>query len=215
MRDGSGGGGEVRRISTEEELREVVKEPVRAVAEKAIDHVDEQSRLFLEASPFFLLATTAPGGGTDVSPRGDPPGSVLVLDGGRSLVFGDRKGNRRLDSLRNILADPRVGMIFLVPGVDETLRVNGRAGIVRDAPYFDRLAVQGKRPDLAIEVRIEELFLHCAKAFLRSSLWDAATWPDRSSLPSAGRIAKSQAGSKVPESLVNAALRLESRLRRY
>ncbi|MFC7739839.1 MSMEG_1061 family FMN-dependent PPOX-type flavoprotein [Nocardiopsis composta] len=196
-------------------MREVVKEPPRAIAEKAIDRVDEQSRLFLEASPFFLLATTAPDGGMDVSPRGDPPGSVLVLDDGRSLAFGDRKGNRRLDSLRNILANPRVGMIFLIPGINDTLRVNGRAEVIRDAPYFDRLAVQGKRPELAIEVRIEELFLHCAKAFLRSSLWETSTWPDRSAVPSAGRIAKSQAGSKVPESLMNAALRLDSKFRRY
>src|SRR5690606_15032357 len=109
------------------------KEPPRAIAEKAIDRVDEQSRLFLEASPFFLLATTAPDGGMDVSPRGDPPGSVLVLGDGRSLAFGDRKGNRRLDSLRNILANPRVGMIFLIPGINDTLRVNGRAEVIRDA----------------------------------------------------------------------------------
>ncbi|OZM69984.1 pyridoxamine 5'-phosphate oxidase [Amycolatopsis antarctica] len=205
----------VRTVSTEAELREVVKEPVQAIADKAIDHVDEQSRLFIEASPFFLLATTADDGSLDVSPRGDPPGSVLVAEDGKSIVIADRKGNRRLDSLRNILRHPQVGLLFVVPGISETLRVNGRATIVREAPYFTGLEVQHKRPDLAVVVEIDELFLHCAKAFLRSSLWEQDTWPDRSTVPSAGRIAKSQAGIKGPESLINAALKLDARLNRY
>lgn len=206
---------EVRTVTTEAELREIVQQPQRAIAEKAIQVVDEQSRLFIEASPFFLLATTSPDGTLDVSPRGDPPGSVLIVDEGRSLVFADRKGNRRLDSLRNILRHPQVGMLFIVPGVNDTLRVNGHATVVRAAPYFDQLAVQGKRPELAISVEIDELFLHCAKAFLRSTLWQPDTWPDRDVVPSAGRIAKSQAGMKVPESILNAVLNLESRFRRY
>lgn len=186
-------------VHSDAELRELVKEPHPVIAGKSIDRVDEQSRLFLAASPFFLLATTSSDGSLDVSPRGDPAGGVLVEDEGRTLVFADRPGNRRLDSLRNILRHPQVGMLFMVPGVNDTLRVNGTATIVRQAPYFDRLEVEGKRPDLAISVRIDELFLHCAKAFLRSSLWDPAGWPDRESVPGAGRIAKSQAGAKAPE----------------
>lgn len=208
-------GEDVRAVTTEDELRTVVKEPLRAIADKAIARVDEQSRLFIAASPFFLLSTTADDGSVDVSPRGDPPGSVLVAEDGRSIVFGDRKGNRRLDSLRNILRHPQVGMLFLVPGVSDTLRVNGRATIVRDAPYFAELEVQRKRPDLALVVEIDELFLHCAKAFLRSSLWERDTWPDKSAVPSAGRIAKSQAGGKGSESLINAALKLEARMNKY
>ncbi|MCX2734316.1 pyridoxamine 5'-phosphate oxidase family protein [Saccharopolyspora sp. NFXS83] len=201
-------------VSSDAELRELVKEPHPAIAEKSIDRVDEQSCLFLSASPFFLLATTSSDGSLDVSPRGDPAGGVLVEDEGRTLVFADRPGNRRLDSLHNILRHPQVGMLFMVPGVNDTLRVNGTATIVREAPYFERLEVEGKRPDLAISVRIDELFLHCAKAFLRSSLWDPARWPDRESVPSAGRIAKSQAGAKVPERVLNAALKLDARWRR-
>jgi predicted pyridoxine 5'-phosphate oxidase superfamily flavin-nucleotide-binding protein len=118
-----------RVIRSEEELRDVVAPPTELVANQAIDHIDDASRRFLEASPIFLLATSADDGTCDVSPRGDPPGSVLVLDG-RTPAFGDRKGNRRLDSLRNILANPQVGMLFMVPGVGDTLRVNGTARIV-------------------------------------------------------------------------------------
>ncbi|MCA1226851.1 MSMEG_1061 family FMN-dependent PPOX-type flavoprotein [Saccharopolyspora sp. 6M] len=202
-------------VSSEEQLREIIAEPHRAIAEKAIDHVDEQSALFLRASPFFVLATTCPDGSMDVSPRGDAPGGVLVAEEGRALVFADRKGNRRLDSLRNVLRHPQVGMLFFVPGSNDTLRVNGTATVLRGGPHLDELAVDGKRPDLAIRVRVDELYLHCAKAFLRSSLWDPASWPEPGTVPSAGRIAKSQAGSRMPESVFNAALKLDARFRKY
>lgn len=207
--------GSYRTVTDEAALREIIAEPPKAIAEKAISRVDEQSRRFLAASPFFLLATTGEDGSQDVSPRGDPPGSVLVIEDGTALAFGDRRGNRRLDCLRNILQRPQVGMLFLVPGVNETMRVNGRATIVRDAPFFAALTVQGKQPDLAIVVRIDELYLHCAKAFLRSSLWSPPDWPDRASLPTAGEVAKSQAGTRMPSSLINAALKLDSRFNRY
>jgi PPOX class probable FMN-dependent enzyme len=178
-------------ITTVEQLREIVDEPSKLVAEKAIDHIDPESQRFLEASPFFLLATSAADGSCDVSPRGDPPGSVLVLDG-RTIAFGDRKGNRRLDSLRNILTQPQVGMLFLVPGANETIRLNGTARIVRDAPYADRLTVRGVRPELTIEVRVAELYMHCAKAFKRSALWESDSWPDRADVPSGGELLRSQ-----------------------
>jgi uncharacterized protein len=180
-----------RIIRSEEELRALVPPPTQFVAEKAIDHIDDASRRFLEASPFFLLATAATDGSCDVSPRGDPPGSVAVLDR-RTLAFGDRKGNRRLDSLRNILANPRVGMLFLVPGSGDTMRVNGTARIVADAEYLPDLARGGVVPHLAVEVAVEELFLHCSKAFGRSALWDPATWPGKGTVPSAGQIVRSQ-----------------------
>jgi PPOX class probable FMN-dependent enzyme len=180
-----------RIIRSEEELRALVPPPTQFVAEKAIDHIDDASRCFLEASPFFLLATAAADGSCDVSPRGDPPGSVAVLDR-RTLAFGDRKGNRRLDSLRNILANPRIGMLFLVPGSGDTLRVNGTARIVADADYLPDLARGGVVPHLAVEVAVEELFLHCSKAFGRSALWDTATWPGKGTVPSAGQIVRSQ-----------------------
>lgn len=180
---------ELRIVDSEDGLREVVEEPVRAMAEKAISCVDEQSRRFIAASPLFLLATSGADGELDVSPRGDAPGSVLVADDGRSLAFPDRQGNRRLDAMRNMLRNPQVGMLFVVPGVGETLRVNGRATIVRDAPFF---AAWGGPPQLAIVVQVEELFLHCGRAFQRSSLWQPPSWPDRADLPSTGELVKSQ-----------------------
>jgi PPOX class probable FMN-dependent enzyme len=203
-----------RVLHSEAELREFVSEPHRTIAEKSIDHVDAESRRFIEASPFFLLATSADDGTCDVSPRGDPPGSALVVDE-RTLAFGDRKGNRRLDSLRNILRQPRVGMLFLVPGIGETLRVNGTARIVADAPYLPRLAVQGVTPRLAVEVVVEELFLHCRKAFARSALWEPATWPDTGALPTGGQIARSQSGTRTPAGVIDEALDLDARVNRY
>lgn len=178
-------------ITTLEQLREIIDEPSKLVAEKAIDHIDAESRRFIEACPFFLLATSAADGSCDVSPRGDPPGSVLVLDD-RTVAFGDRKGNRRLDSLRNIIAQPQVGMLFLVPGMGETIRLNGTARIVRNAPYADRLTLRGVQPELTIEISVVELYLHCAKAFKRSALWEPNSWPDRGELPTGGQLLRSQ-----------------------
>lgn len=203
-----------RELTTEAELREVVREPSRAIAEKDIDHIDAESARFIGLSPFFLLATTAEDGSCDVSPRGDPAGSVLVLDE-HTLAFGDRKGNRRLDSLRNMLQRPQVGMLFLVPGSGDTLRVNGTARVVVDTPYLSRLAVEGVTPQIAVEVRVDELFLHCSKAFGRSGLWDTATWPEKVDVPSAGRIARSQSGIRIPAKVIDAALRLEAKVNRY
>jgi PPOX class probable FMN-dependent enzyme len=204
-----------RVIRSEEELREIVAPPTELVANKAIDHIDDASRRFLEASPFFLLATSAADGTCDVSPRGDPPGSVVVLDG-RTLAFGDRKGNRRLDSLRNILANPQVGLLFLVPGVGDTLRVNGTARIVTEADYLPGMARGGVVPHLAIEVVVEELFLHCTKAFGRSALWDAATWPAKGAVPSAGQIVRSQHPRvTVPAAEIDAALEESAVVNRY
>lgn len=203
-----------RVLQTEAELREFVGEPSRAIAEKSIDHVDAESARFIAASPLFLLATTARDGSCDVSPRGDPAGSVLVLDD-RTLAFGDRKGNKRLDSLRNVVEHPRVGMLFLVPGTGETLRVNGTARVVVEAPYQERLAVRGVVPQLAVEVAVEELFLHCAKAFARSALWDPASWPGRDAVPSAGQLVRSQSGTTVPAAVIDAALRVDEEVNQY
>jgi PPOX class probable FMN-dependent enzyme len=182
---------EIRTVRTEAELREIVKEPHQSLWEKDIGRIDKHARTLIAHSPFVLLATANEDGTCDVSPRGDPPGSVLVLDD-HHLALADRPGNHRLDSIRNILRNPHIGLLFIVPGMNETLRVNGRATIVSDAPFFDDLVVQGKRPRLAILVEVEELYMHCAKAFLRASLWKPETWPDRASLPSLGRIIKDQ-----------------------
>lgn len=203
-----------RVLRTEAELREYVDEPERLAAEKTIDHIDAESRRFIEASPLFLVASTGEDGSCDVSPRGDPAGSVIVLDD-HTIVFGERRGNRRLDTLGNLVRRPHVGLLFLVPGMRETLRVNGTARVVADAPYLPRLAVRDVVPTLAVEVAVEELFLHCGKAFVRSKLWDPTTWPDRAAVPTGGRIFRSQLGLDTPEQDIDAALLRSEQLHSY
>ncbi|MBO0851765.1 MAG: pyridoxamine 5'-phosphate oxidase family protein [Pseudonocardia sp.] len=203
-----------RRITTEAELREIIGEPSGLAVEKVTDQIDEQSARVLRASPFFLLATSSASGECDVSPRGDPPGSVLILDE-RTFAFGDRRGNRRLDSLLNIVAQPKVGLLFLVPGMNETIRVNGTATIVRDPPYADRLVVKGHRPELAIEVRVEQLYMHCAKAFVRSSLWNVDSWPERRELPTGGQLIRSASGAGTSVTALDKALDEGTRLGQY
>jgi PPOX class probable FMN-dependent enzyme len=171
-------------VTTLDELRALLGEPSEVARKKQVDRLDEHCREFIAHSPFVLIATADAAGNCDVSPTGAPAGFVLVLDE-RHLVVPDRPGNRRFDGMRNILANPRVGLLFLVPGRGETLRVNGRASIVRDAEVLARMAVDGKTPRLAIGVEVEEVFLHCAKAFKRSSLWRPEAWPDISTLSSA------------------------------
>ncbi|MCF6471536.1 pyridoxamine 5'-phosphate oxidase family protein [Nonomuraea sp. MG754425] len=206
---------EIRTVTTEAELREIVKEPQQTIWDKDIARIDEHARTIIAHSPFVLLATANTDGMCDVSPRGDPAGSVLVIDDHR-LALADRPGNHRLDSFRNVLLNPHVGLLFLVPGMNETLRVNGRASIVSDAPFFDDLTVKGKRPQLAILVEVEELYMHCAKAFLRSSLWQPETWPDRKGLPTLGQIAKDHIGIKgVPAKVIDAGLAMDAKMNQY
>ncbi|MBE8524924.1 pyridoxamine 5'-phosphate oxidase family protein [Amycolatopsis sp. H6(2020)] len=192
-------------IDSHEALREVIGEVAELTQQKVIDRIDEHARTLIAHSPFVLLATSAPDGSCDVSPRGDPAGSVLVLDE-KTLVLADRPGNKLIDSFRNIVDNPHAGLLFLIPGMNETLRVNGRAKLVSDAPFFDELVVQGKRPKLAVVVEVEELYMHCAKAFLRSSLWKPETWPDRSALPSMGTIMRDQMSLPIPAEELDARL---------
>ena len=174
-------------LRSESEVREVVGYPSELAARKQLAALDEHCRAFIARSPFLLLGSASAAGRCDVSPRGDVPGFVLVLDE-KHLAIPDRPGNRRIDSLRNLLENPQVGLLFVIPGVEETLRVNGRACIVRDPEILARMEVMGKQPHLAIGVEVEESFLHCAKAFKRSHLWETDRWPDRSSLPSMARM---------------------------
>ena len=179
-------------ITTEAQLRELLGEPTPRAANKDRPVLDELDRQWLAASPFCLVATSAADGSCDVSPKGDPPGSVLVLDD-RTIALPERSGNRRADGFRNVLSNPHVGLVFLVPGRSDTFRVQGRARLVRDAALLDRMVVKGSRPLLAMVVDVDTVFYHCAKAFLRSSLWDPATW-DPEALPSRAVIAKAQEG---------------------
>ncbi|MDQ2583967.1 MSMEG_1061 family FMN-dependent PPOX-type flavoprotein [Saccharothrix yanglingensis] len=176
-------------IRDEVELRELVEHPHPVMRDKGIAAVDEQSRRFLEAATFYLLATTAADGSVDVSPRGDPAGSVLVLDE-RTIAFPDRPGNRRADSLRNLLQHPRAGMVFIVPGRHDVLRVNGRATPVRDAPFAHRFG--DPAPPVAVVLEVEELFVHCGQALRRSSAWDPGGWPAEDALPNVAELFESQ-----------------------
>ena len=189
IRDEAGGHhGRVNEITTEAELRDLLGEPSAAAAGKDRDRLHDLDREFLAASPFCLIATSATDGTCDVSPKGDPPGFALVLDS-TTLAIPERSGNRRADGYRNVLSNPQVGLIFLVPGRGDTLRINGRARLVGDAPYFDQMVVRRHRPVLALEVQVEQVFFHCSKAFLRAHLWDPATW-GKADLPSRAVIAQ-------------------------
>ena len=175
-------------ITTEDELRAVIGTPIPRVAAKVRPRLEPVDREWIAASPFCLVATSSLDGRCDVSPKGDPAGFVHVLDQ-TTLVVPERPGNRRVDGYLNVLANPHVGLLFLIPGRTDTLRVNGVARVVSDAPWFDDLVVEGNRPVLALEVTVEEAFFHCGKAFLRSRLWEPDGW-DPDVVVSRARIAQ-------------------------
>jgi uncharacterized protein len=162
-------------VRTLEELRAILGPVDPVPLGKVRRRLHPLDREWLSKSPFCLLATAAADGTCDVSPKGDPPGFAHVIDD-TTLAIPERPGNRRADGFQNILNNPHVGLIFLIPGRGDTLRINGRARILRDAPFFDALCVQGHRPRLALLLEIEEIFHHCSKAFLRSDLWKPETW---------------------------------------
>ncbi len=157
------------------------------VQSKISDSLNDLTRQFIERSPFMLLATSSTDGTCDVSPRGDPAGFVHILDE-RTLLVPERPGNKLADSLRNVLDNPHVGLLFLIPGVGDTLRVNGRAALTTDATLLEPLAVEGKTPKLGLLVEVDEVFTHCSKAFIRSDLWNPERHIERSELPSQGEI---------------------------
>jgi PPOX class probable FMN-dependent enzyme len=184
-------------IGSAKELRELLGEvmPRAAAKERVVLH--PRDREWLAASPFCIISTSAADGTCDASPKGDPPGFTLVIDD-TTIAIPERPGNRRADGYLNILDNPHVGLLYLIPGRTDTLRINGRARLVSDAPYFDRMVVKGHRPILAVEVEVEQIFFHCAKAFLRSELWKPETW-NPGVLPSVPRLVKDV--QSVPETL--------------
>jgi uncharacterized protein len=181
-----------RAIRDEAELREIVGAPADLVAAKIADRLNDLTRQFIERSPFVCVATAMPDGGLDVSPRGDPAGFVRILDD-RTLLLPDRPGNRIADTLTNLLADTRIALLFLIPGVGDTFRVNGRAVVVDDPQLLEPSAVDGTVPRLGILVSIEEAYTQCPKALIRSELWNPERHIDRSELPSAGAIMRAVA----------------------
>jgi len=178
-------------LADESAVREVIGTPVELAVKKAIPKLDQFSREIIERSPFLTIGTANANGKSDVSPRGDGPGFVLILDD-NTIFIPERPGNNRVDTLSNITENPNVGLLFLVPGFDETLRVNGRASVVKDEKLLERCAVNGKVPKLGILVAVEEAYLHCAKAFRRSKLWDPASLQNRKEMPSLGKIIMQQ-----------------------
>jgi len=177
----------IPRITTEAELRELIGSPQELVVSKIASRLNSLTRQFIERSPFMCLSTSAPDGSCDVSPRGDPPGFVRILDE-RTLLIPDRPGNRIADSLRNILANPQVGLLFLIPGIPDTFRVNGRATLVTDDELLSASEVEGQVPKLGILVEIDQAYTQCPKALIRSDLWNPEQHIDRSELPSSGEI---------------------------
>jgi PPOX class probable FMN-dependent enzyme len=174
-------------VASEERLRAVLGQPGERALLKEQARLDHHFRAFITNSPFLLLATSNASGQCDVSPKGDEPGFVKVLDE-THLAIPDRIGNNRLDGMRNILQNPHVGLIFLIPGREDTLRVNGRAWIVEDEAILEGMMVQGKRPPFCIGVECEEAFMHCPRAFMRSGLWKPERWPDRNAVPSMAQM---------------------------
>jgi PPOX class probable FMN-dependent enzyme len=173
-------------VSDAAALRTLYGEPSDGAIAKEVDHVHPHYRTMIEASPFMVMATSGPDG-LDVSPRGDPPGFVVVEDD-KTLLIPDRRGNNRTDSLGNLIADPRIALLFLIPGVGETLRVNGRAEISVDPDLLARFPAQGKLPRSVIVVHVERVYFQCPKALVRSDLWNPAKHVERRSLPSSGTI---------------------------
>jgi len=193
-------------VATVDQLRDVIPPPREAAIRKQIDRLDDHCREFIARSPFLFLATANAAGQCDVSPKGDAPGFAQVLDD-ETLVIPDRPGNQRADSITNILENPHAGTIFVIPGIDWTLRVNGRASIVRDAVVLERCAVNGKIPALAIAVHVEEAYTHCPKCIIRAKLWDSAEHPLPDGLPSFARVARDHAGyADVPLDAVEKAM---------
>jgi hypothetical protein len=190
MDDSQGAGGKPQ-VRTQEELRAHFG-TVGLLAEKKVMHrIDRFCRDFIALSPFLVVASSDGKGNLDATPRGDAPGFVAVLDD-KTLLIPDRRGNNRVDTFSNVLAAPGIGLIFLVPGIDETLRVNGRAAITQDPALLTPLAAQGVTPSIGLKVHVEEVYFHCAKALMRARLWDPARQVERRSFPSLGRIIAEQ-----------------------
>lgn len=188
-------------IETADALRALYAQPGERALQKQLAQLDVHCRRFVALAPFCVIASAGQGGGLlDASPRGGAPGFVKAPDA-HTLLLPDAGGNNRLDTLENLLVDPRLSLLFIVPGVDETLRVNGTARLREEAEFIDLFADERQRPKLVIEVAVQEAYLHCAKAFMRSQLWQPALWSARDALPTMNQMIRDQTGNAVaPES---------------
>ncbi len=169
-------------ITTRDQFREIMGDASELVTRKTLSALDKHCGTFINKAPFVLISSVDANGNADISPKGDPQGFVKIIDD-KTLAIPDRLGNKRADTIENILQNPKIGLIFLIPGKTETLRVSGTAQIVRDTALRNSMAMQGKSPDFAIVVSVEEAFFHCSKCMIRSKLWEAEHWPDLAGLP--------------------------------
>ena len=186
-------------VTNDAKLREVYRPPAPRAAQKVLDRLDVHCRNFIELSPFCVLSSSNADGQADASPRGDPPGFVKVLDD-KTLLLPDRPGNNQVDSLQNVVQNPGVGLLFFVPGMNETLRVKGKAEITTDPALLEPLTVGSRAPLSGLKVSVEEAFLHCGRALIRSRIWDADAQIDRSSYPTYGQVLADQiAGADARE----------------
>lgn len=185
-----------------DDLVALIGEPTARARDKGRTSLLEVDRQWLAASPFCVLATSDADGRGDASPKGDPAGSLVHVIDDHTVAIAERPGNKRVDGYRNVLANPQVGLVFLIPGRGDTLRINGRARLVSEAPFFDEMVVKGHRPVLALVVDVEEVFFHCAKAFLRSGLWQPETWDPEATVPRRAVIAATvERSDQTPEQL--------------
>lgn len=180
-------------VNSVEELRAHYKAASERAVKKELPFLDPHARNFLARSPFVLIGSQDVNGNADVTPKGDKPGFVVMLDD-VTIAIPDRPGNNRLDTLENIVANPAVGLLFLIPGMNETLRINGEGRITADAGLRAQLAVDGREPATVLVVKIKAVYMHCAKAFMRSELWSPESWPDRADMPTLGAILRDQIG---------------------
>jgi PPOX class probable FMN-dependent enzyme len=176
-------------ISTVDQLVDLLGEPNARARDKGRPELLDVDRDWLAATPFCVMATSASDGSCDASPKGDPAGQLVHVIDGRTIALAERPGNKRADGYRNIIDNPHVGLNFFIPGRTDTLRINGRARLVSDAPFFDEMVVKGHRPLLAVVVEIDDIFFHCGKAFLRSGLWKPETWDPEGVVPRRSVIA--------------------------
>ncbi len=187
-------------IDTLAKLRQVYRPPAARAGLKVLDHLDVHCRKFIALSPFYVISSARADGRADASPRGDPPGSLAHVLDDKTLLLPDRPGNRQVDTLMNLIERPYVGLVFFVPGLTETLRVNGRAEMSTEAELLQPLAIKGKLPICVLKVTVEEAFLHCAKALIRARLWEADAQVERSCFPTYGRVLADQiAGADAAE----------------
>ena len=185
-------------VTTEDDLYAINGVPHESIVNKHTPYLTPLLEEFIAKSPFFLIATADGAGNCDVSPKGDPTGTVHIIDS-RTIAIPDRPGNRRIDGHRNILENPHIGLIFIIPNVDETVRVNGRAFVTSDPELMESMAVQNRAPKLAMIVEIDEVYMHCARAFLRSGLWKPESWPDPDTIPTLGAIMCEQKDLPPPD----------------